>query len=183
MNTTWPRRGAAPSAWAQRMLTPKTAVILDFETCSFDGAVCEVAVIAADTGQILLDTLINPCAPISGEAQRVHGISDADTAGAPTFPQLLPHLERVCRGRVCITYNAAFDHGRVVFEADRWRLHTPLTDYERWDCAMVERSTWLGLRWRYRRLGGTHRALGDVQATRALLLDMAGPAIAESAAA
>lgn len=172
MNGIRAEKGAAPSLWARRMLAPGAAVILDYETCSFDGAVCEVAVIAADTGEVLLDTLVDPLEPITPAAQRVHGIGAADVAGAPCFPQILPRLESACRGRTTIAYNAEFEVGRTQFETARWQLTSALADVENWDCAMVERAAWLRRR-RYRRLGGNHRALGDVLATRDLLHAMA----------
>lgn len=154
------------------MLQPGAAVILDYETTSFTGAVCEVAVIAADTGEVLLNTLVDPMAPITPAAHRVHGISADDVAGAPNFPQVLPRLEHACRGRVIVAYHALFDYGRTEFECSRWRLETPIADDDRWDCAMIERSAWLRRR-RHLRLGGDHRALGDVRATRRLLHQMA----------
>lgn len=154
------------------MLAPGAAVILDFETCSFDGAVCEVAVIAADTGDVLVNTLIDPLMPITPAAQRVHGITAGDVAGAPCFPQVLPLIEQACQGRVAIAYNAEFDYGRLQFECERWSVESPLEEVDHWDCAMVERAAWLR-RHRYLRLGGNHRALGDVLATRELVHSMA----------
>ena len=47
-------------AWAQRMLEPGTACILDCETTDLDGAIIELAIIDAATGNTLFDSLIDP---------------------------------------------------------------------------------------------------------------------------
>jgi len=49
---------------------------------------------------------INPTIPISPEAQAVHGISDADVAGEPTFKQVARSLARWMEGCDIAGYNS-----------------------------------------------------------------------------
>ena len=83
------------------------------------GAVVELAVVDAHTGATLLDTLVNPGVPIEPGAQAVHGITDADLAGAPTWADVLPKLLQVTEGRTVLAYNADYD--RTVIAADTAR--------------------------------------------------------------
>jgi DNA polymerase-3 subunit epsilon len=41
---------------------------------------------------------VNPGRPIPEESSRIHGISDADVAGAPLFKDVAPEVERVFKG-------------------------------------------------------------------------------------
>jgi hypothetical protein len=49
-----------------------------------------------------------------------------------------------------------------------------LADDARWGCVMLRRSDWTRS-WRWLPLGGGHRALGDTQAAREVLLAMTAP--------
>src|SRR3954452_19611018 len=85
--------GGIPVIWARGMLSPHRAVVIDCETTDLLGAICEVAVV--DTkGRILLNTLVNPCQPISPDATRVHNITDRMVAGASGFPDALSDVLR-----------------------------------------------------------------------------------------
>ncbi len=57
-------------------------MILDIETTDLWGVICELAVIDAHSGEVLIDTLVNPGVPITPEAHWVHGIGDDDVVGA-----------------------------------------------------------------------------------------------------
>jgi DNA polymerase III epsilon subunit-like protein len=158
---------------ARALLEPDTAVILDTETTDLYGRTVEVAVIDAATGRKLLDTVVNPEAPISRGAFWVHGISDDDVAGAHTFDRILPRLRKVTKDRVICAYNEEFDRSVVVGDAKRvGKKPMHLADRKNWWCLMDSYATWLGAS-RWLRLGGGHRALGDCQAAREVLLTMA----------
>jgi Exonuclease len=162
--------------WARAMREPGRAVILDTETTDLDGYVVEVAVLDAATGATLLDTLVSPGCHISDGARAVHGISDADVAGAPPWAQVLPQVLAVTAGRTVLAYNAAFDSDVIARHAYRDGLELGhLGDDGRWACLMGRRSAW-ELRYRWLPLGGGHRARGDCQTAWELLCAMTAPA-------
>ncbi len=165
------------------MLEPGIAVILDTETVGSDTesrvlptSACEVAVIDACTGETLLNTLVNPETPISQGAFKLHRISDADVANAPTWPEVLPEVLRVTAGRKILAYGSGFDLGVIRLDSDRYHLDPGhLGDKENWDCVMTRRSEWLRAR-KWLRLGGGHRALGDCLKARDIMLEFTAPA-------
>jgi DNA polymerase III epsilon subunit-like protein len=159
--------------WARAMLEPGAAVILDTETTDLHGAICELAVIDAASGQVLLNTLVNPGRPITDEARWIHGIGDADVADAPAWPQVLPQLLAVTEGRTVLAYNAEYDAGVIAADTARHGLRTGhLGEEGRWACVMDRRSEWARA-WRWLPLGGGHRALGDAKVAREVLREMA----------
>jgi DNA polymerase III subunit epsilon len=161
------------TVWARDMLRPGAAVVLDTETTDLPGAVCELAVIDAATGAILLDTLINPCAAMHPGARAVHGIADNELASAPRWPQVLPRLRRITAGRRLLAYNAAFDADVITADCLRYGLSAaPFTDPARWSCVMAYRARWLRSD-RPTALGSGHRALSDAHAARQVLLQIA----------
>ncbi|MGH3833075.1 MAG: 3'-5' exonuclease [Pseudonocardiaceae bacterium] len=173
------RKGRVPASGAgaaircaRAMLEPGAACVLDTETTDLDGAIVEVAVIDACTGDVLLDTLVNSGdVRISQEAFRVHGICDEDVADAPTWPDVLPTLLRVTWGRKILAYNAEFDLGRVQYECHRHeRDPGHLGDHGNWGCVMNYRSE------RRLPLLGGHRALADTRTARDVLLGLTAPA-------
>jgi hypothetical protein len=166
-------QSGAATRWARAMLAPGAAVVLDTETTDLPGAVCELAVVDAASGEVLLDTLVNPAVPISPEAQWVHGLTDADVADAPPWPEVLPLLLEVTRDRNVLAYNAEFDYGVIAADTARYGLDLGhLADNSRWGCVMNRRSDWARLR-RWLPLGGGHRALGDAQDALQVLRTMA----------
>lgn len=160
--------------WAQRMLAPGGACILDTETADLDSAVIEVSVIDAATGAVLLDTLVDPGdIEIHPDAHAIHGLTSEDLVDAPRWPMVLDALIAVTAGRMILAYNADFDRARILDDSRRHDLHPEhLADPERWDCIMVRRAQAEGTD-RYTRLGAAHRALGDAEAARSVLRALA----------
>lgn len=159
-----------PRQWAQDMLTPGRAVVVDTETCDFETAILEVAVIDAATGAVLLDTLVDPGeVPIHPAAAAVHGISAAQLVGAATWPAVLPELLAATAGRIALAYNSDFDRSRVLYDCHRYGLDpVHLADPQSWGCVMRMRSLAEGVE-NSIRLGGAHRARGDAEAARIIL--------------
>jgi DNA polymerase III epsilon subunit-like protein len=155
------------------MLGPGAAVVLDTETSDLGGAVCEVAVVDAATGTVLVDTLVNPETPISLGAYWVHGIRDADLVDAPLWPQVLATLLEVTRDRVVLAYNSDYDRGVIAADSARHGLDPGhLAEAARWGCVMNRRSDWARRR-RWMPLEGGHRALPDAQAALEMLQTIA----------
>ena len=86
-------------------------LILDTETNGLgdEAEICELAVIN-HLGEVLLDTRVKPVHGISADATRVHGITDADVAGAPTIDEALDdELKAILNTSSIAIYNADFD--------------------------------------------------------------------------
>ncbi len=188
-------------AWARDVIArPHAYAVLDTETTGRDSDARVVEIGITDgAGAALLDTLVNPGIPIPDEAQAIHGIRDQDVAGAPSFGDVLPRITQALAGRRVIIYNRVFDMGVLAFELDRYhREHTPaLTglslsdcethpaavawmDTQQWDrCAMLANAVHVGdwseyhQNWRWPRLEGGHRALGDCRAVVAVIEQIA----------
>ncbi|WP_435245213.1 3'-5' exonuclease [Streptomyces tendae] len=161
---------------ARQLLEPGAAVVLDTETTDLYGRTVEVAVVDAASGKKLMDTLVQPEAPISSGAFWVHGISDEDlvAAKARTFDKVLPRLRKVTRSRVICAYNEEFDRSVVVGDTLRvGKKPMHLAEPGNWWCLMESYAAWLGSG-RWLALGGGHRALGDALAARDVLVEMAG---------
>jgi DNA polymerase-3 subunit epsilon len=97
---------------------------LDVETTGRDAAndrLVEVGIVLGRRGQILdrKSWLINPGRPIPDEAKNVHGISDADVAGQPTFAELAAEIVAALAGAIPAAYNASFDRGFLLAELER----------------------------------------------------------------
>ena len=160
--------------FARTMLTAGRAVILDVETVSLLGPVCEIAVIDASSGALLLDTLVNPGVDMDPQAYAVHGITDAQVRapGVPSFAEVFPRLRAVAQGRSVLAYNADYDRDTVWADCRRYGLCDDwLMNSGNWADVMVMRSQH---RYTTRMLknGGGHRAADDVAETRRHLLEM-----------
>ncbi|SKF61477.1 exonuclease, DNA polymerase III subunit epsilon family [Mycobacteroides abscessus subsp. abscessus] len=168
MNLLAPLRRHLATRRARSLIREGAAVILDTETTDFDGDIIEVAVVAADTGRILFDTLIQPTKPIAVQAHAVHGITEQMCAQAPTWAQVLPQLDVVIAGRTVLAYNAPYDQARINANCAAINQPAPLW---RWECLMRMDAQARGTR-RWRKLEGGHRALGDVLAARQRLVSI-----------
>src|SRR5690606_3531044 len=145
------------------------AVVIDTETTGLhhDAAIVEVAAVDLATGQVLVDTLVSPDgAAMEAGARRRHGITDAELATAPKWPEVWPHLAEAVAGKVVLAYNADFDRRMIGRAAVRYGLDGA-RGWE-WACAMA----WRGAAHRTSPgpLGGGHRALADALAARDVVL-------------
>ena len=172
----------AASEWARTALADEQAVILDTETTDLRGYICELAIIRATDGEVLMNILVNPGVPIEPGAQAVHGITNADVADAPTFADIHAELYMQCAGRRVLVYNAEYDAGRLSAEMNRMGKHPAVWRGADWECIMLQYAAWVGdwndyhgnYRW-HKLTGGDHRALGDCRAARQRLQEMAVP--------
>ena len=161
-------------------------LVFDAETTGTDvetARAIQVACLTTREGRVeeSWGSRINPEMPIPAEASAIHGIRDADVAGAPTFSQVLPELRaRVEPVRILVGYNArTFD---VPLTARLFRDHgaefppvrvLDVIDFVRWHFRhfrvrkLKEMCEQLGLP-----PFEAHDALADVQATRLLLREL-----------
>jgi DNA polymerase-3 subunit epsilon/CBS domain-containing protein len=108
--------------------------VLDLETTGLDvrrDRVVQIGAIAMLGARILdaprIDQLVNPGVPMPAVAERIHGLSDADVAAAPSFTGVYETLHEMISGRVVVGHNIAFDLAVLRHEAARAGLawHDP----------------------------------------------------------
>jgi len=168
--------------WASNLLQRSDVLFVDFESTSLDGYAVELGILDLG-GNVILDTLINPLARIEEGAEAIHGISQAKVASAPTFATLVDRLAFLLHDKIVVAYNSDFDSGLMHREIVR-HFGENLRALEwcrkiRWDDAMEPYSAYVG-DWseyhgdfRWQRLGGGHRALGDCRVLLETLQRMA----------
>ncbi|GAA2501373.1 exonuclease domain-containing protein [Terrabacter carboxydivorans] len=169
----------APPLLAKVGTQPRFAVI-DVETTGVSPKqhrILEIAVVTTDLQGRVLDewsTRINPQGPVG--ATHIHGITDADVAHAPAFPNLIDGLNLRLKGAAIAAHNAKFDLAflRAEYARAGWNMpflpalctleasnyHLPGLDRRRLaDCCWAIGTP----------LTSAHSALGDAQATAALV--------------
>jgi len=170
--------------WARKLIARDDWCVLDTETTGLEytAEACQIAVVAP-SGQVLLDTLVKPSRPIPLAAQRIHQITDAMVASAPTFADIAPTLRECLSGLTVVIYNAAYDE-RVLEQsalACGLTIEVPIFGAFVYECAMQQYAVYYGDwssyfgAYKFRPLpGGDHTALGDCRATLNLIRRMAG---------
>lgn len=123
-------RASAPSATPPPAPSgaPRFAVI-DVETTGLDPErerVLELAILRADAQGRPIDqwvTRFHPGGPV--RATHIHGITDADVAGAPRFADLAVQIGTALQGLVLVAHNAEFDLAFLRAEFARASLPMP----------------------------------------------------------
>jgi polyribonucleotide nucleotidyltransferase len=87
-------------------------VVIDLETTSMKpeiGSIVDVAALRVRDGQVVdrFESLTNPGRPIVGH--QIHGVSDADVAGAPPTAEVLQRLVEFIGDAPVVAHNIAFD--------------------------------------------------------------------------
>jgi DNA polymerase III epsilon subunit-like protein len=168
------RRGVCE--WAYHLLCRSDWALIDTETTSLDGVVCEIGVVNPD-GSVLFESLVNPECPITSLARAKHGITDEELAAAPILPQIWQELREALHDRaILVAYNADFDRERLTQSAHRHSLQALIQD---WQCVMEAYAAFCG-NWSdyyggyiWVPLEGSHRAVGDAQAALDCVREMA----------
>lgn len=173
----------AAITWAGQALSDERAIILDTETTGLNRAaeIIEITIIKPASGQVVLDTLVKPRGLIPRSATAVHGLTAAQVAAAPVWPDIHYRVGEILRAASCVVvYNVEFDLRLLRQTRDLYGLPPVGPEQRRYHCAMQHYARFMG-QWNrsrndFRLLplpGGNHRALGDCQATRTLLKRMA----------
>ncbi|MCG6195490.1 3'-5' exonuclease [Leptospira sp. FAT2] len=88
-------------------------VIIDTETTGLDPVgdkIVEISLVKIEPDQepkLILDTLVNPEIKVRGTS--IHGISDLDVQGAPTFKEIAGNIIEAIDGSILASYNVYFD--------------------------------------------------------------------------
>jgi len=124
--------------------------VIDVETTGLspsDSRVIEVAVVRMQGGEIIhsFSSLLNPGTPIPADATRIHGITDADVAGAPRFVDVLVNLVQITEGAIPVAYNEGFDRGFIAMEMARLNMSDglPRSAFDSQWPAWLDPLTWL----------------------------------------
>lgn len=155
-------------------------VAIDVETANADMAsICSIGAAAFEDG-VLVDewySLIDPKDYFDGINISIHGITEADVRGAPTFKEAMGEIERRLGEQIVVTHTH-FDRVAMHQAASRWSISTPRCTWL--DSARVVRRTWAdcarsgyGLSAVCKRIGYTfdhHNALEDAKASGHVLL-------------
>lgn len=178
----WRRRAKARDDRSLESLLVDGFVAIDLETTGFDyriDTIVELAAVRFVEGRVgdRYVTRVDPGRPIPAESTRVHGITDAMVAGAPTLDEALVKLEAICGSEVLVGYGIDFDLA-VLAHQRKVRCQPPLTntalDCRRW--ALVLHPEWkpFGFDEVASHVGigilGRHTAEGDAVAAAELLL-------------
>lgn len=106
-------------------------VFLDTETTGlnphFGDRVVEIA-LARFRGDVMEDhyvSLVDPGRKIPLRVTQIHGITDSDVRGQPTFAEILPQLQEQLEEVVIVGHNAPFDLGFLVKEFRLARQQPP----------------------------------------------------------
>ncbi|MBW2526510.1 MAG: 3'-5' exonuclease [Deltaproteobacteria bacterium] len=100
---------------------------VDTETTGRDpkeDRVIEVGIVIGEGGELksFHSWLINPGMPIPAESTKIHGITDEEVAGKPTFAEAAAEILEVLAGALPAAYNAEFDRGFILAEVERAQL-------------------------------------------------------------
>lgn len=183
----------AAAQWARELLQGEF-VILDIETTGLNEDRKDEPVqisIIDQNGMVLLDTLVKPSFSIPADATGIHGITDEMVKDAPPFGEIRDRLIDIFRGKPLVIYNADYDKQILLnAHASLDGLFAPAAASAH-HCAMMQYAQFYGAwndyhgNYRWQALGnacqqqsiqffGTvHSAIGDCQATLALIKKMA----------
>ena len=155
-------------------------LFLDTETTGLgdDDQVIELAIVDAE-GELLFHSLVRPTVAISEGAAAVHGISEAELAAAPTWPEIDKTVRQLLKGRLVVAHNVSFD-ARLLRQTCRAH-NLPDIDYE-WRCTLDLLTPLNGGRWpRLARAvelagvafpdGDAHRAQRDAECVRRIVTE------------
>jgi DNA polymerase-3 subunit epsilon len=156
-----------------------TFLALDFETTGLDSTVGRVVEIGAIRFKLWpegydeeasMACLVDPGMPIPHRARAIHGISDEDVAGAPSFREVAPALLALAEGTVIVAHNVRFDLSFL--DAELYRLGLTRPPAETADTVALSRRAFPGhASYRLGAIasvlgidaGAAHRALDDAR--------------------
>ena len=121
-----------PQQCKEIIANPDKYVIIDSETTSLKGQICDLAIVTVD-GTVLFNELLKPTCPIEEGALAVHGITEGMVSTARTFAEAWDEINAALGNRIVICYNVGFDRERFKHTAKVHGVDLPLRD---WTCMM-----------------------------------------------
>lgn len=190
--TSFPAKGSNNeeiSTHAAKIIASKP-VYLDTETTGLEkqDEIVEISILDFD-GTTLLQSYVRPLNPLTTAATKIHGITNAMVANAPTWPALWPQIRGVLFSRPVAAYNAPFDLRMMQQSHSRYKI--PWREAFEWVDVMILFSNYRGVWDPLRRsmkyfsladagkhfnitLPNSHRASADALLARAVLHCLAG---------
>jgi DNA polymerase-3 subunit epsilon len=174
-------RDEALSALAQRMKLARPLAFIDLETTGVsveNDRIVEIAVVKiAPSGDVTrFGSLVDPGRPIPEGASKVHGITDEDVRGAPSFASLASEVVALLDGCDIGGFNVGkFDVKLLAAELARLGVAHALHQARVVDAMAIfhrneRRDLTAAVRFYVGREHDGHRALADVEATIDVLL-------------
>ena len=117
-------------------------VALDVETANADySSICQIGVAEFNNGKVVNQwkTLVNPEVYFDPFCVSIHGISEENVEGSPTFPQVYPDLLKRISGRI-VVHHMPFDKNAVSRACKKYSMESP--EIKWLDSAMMVRRTW-----------------------------------------
>lgn len=117
-------------------------VAIDVETANSDMAsICSIGVAAFENGSLTSEwySLIDPEDYFDPVNISIHGITESDVQGAPTFKDVAIDIERHLGSQIVVTHTH-FDRVAMHQAAGRWAIQAPTCTWL--DSARVARRTW-----------------------------------------
>lgn len=118
-------------------------IAIDIETANSDmSSICQIGLVKYSNGKIIDTwvTLVNPNDYFDARNIGIHGITEADCKGAPSFEDVFPILDKYINGGV-VAHHMPFD--RVSINKTITKYDLPILDTQWLDTAKLARRTWL----------------------------------------
>lgn len=169
--------------WARRCIADPDLRVFDTETTGLGETAQIISISIVDhQGNVLFDSLVRPDCHIPEDATDIHGISDEDVAGAPTWPQIHHQVCELLQNKPVIAYNIEFDRRMLYQTYKRYNIKDFEANESKWICLMKNYAIFTRRR-RYVRLSyaceergvvaGNHTSAGDALAAYGLLASIA----------
>ncbi len=164
--------------WAKSILQyPEKYYILDTETTGLiNPQVIELGVIDLD-GKEIINQRFRPETDITDGAIAIHGLTPEVLENEPSFHSVIDDLQEIIFQRQVLIYNFYLDYTAILHSYDMQNIQIPSFSG---DCVMGWYSQFCGewndhhSSYRWQKLpGGDHSAIGDCQATLAVIKGMA----------
>ncbi|MFC4389108.1 exonuclease domain-containing protein [Gracilibacillus marinus] len=121
-------------------------VAIDFETANQDRfSPCAVGLVVFNKEGVVNEyySLINPNMEFDSYNSMIHGITEEDVLGAPTFTDIWDELSEYLTHHICIAHNASFDMSVLRHTLDHFNITHPEIDYL---CTrIISKLVWPGL--------------------------------------